>query len=331
MSRAKSNLLPGHVPLLAVSRGGRVENVHYGSIAAVDRQGELRFSRGDMAAALFGRSCLKPFQALPLVEAGGLDAFGLGEAHAALTCASHSGEEAQVAGVAEILARAGNRVEQLQCGCHVPLRFLDGAAPAGTAFTALHHNCSGKHAGFLAACRHAGWPVESYLERDHPLQRRIGAALGAVAGADIARAPVATDGCSAPNWALPAPKLALAYARLAGAEPGTPLGRLFAAMTRHPEMVSGEGRFDLALARLRSPGDWVAKAGADGLQAFASREAGLGVLVKIADGNPRALQAVTLALLTRLGLLREDELPRWRAEVVTNIRGLAVGERRVLF
>src|SRR5262249_12630315 len=144
-------------------------------------------------------------------------------------CASHSGEDAQVAGVAEILRRAGNRAEQLHCGCHVPLRYVDGAAPSGTPFTALHHNCSGKHAGFLAACRHQGWPVESYLERGHPLQRHIATAIGAVAEVDAERLPVGTDGCSAPNWAMPAPQLALAYARLATAEPDTALGRLFGA------------------------------------------------------------------------------------------------------
>ncbi len=143
-----------------------------------------------------------------------------------------------------------------------------------------------------------------------------------------------TDGCSAPNYAVPLAALALAYARLASEEEDAVYGaaprQLAAAMAAHPEMVSGTGRSDLALMQA-GRGDWVTKVGAEGLQAIGIRSAGLGIAVKIADGNRRALLPATVAVLDAIGRLdaaQREALAAWREPVVRNYRGLVTGSIR---
>lgn len=324
---------PRHVPLAGFTRGGHTECVFYGSIAVTDRDGQVVYQRGDIETPMFTRSTLKPFQAVPFVMDGGPAYYGYTGAQVALLCASHSGETVHAEAVADMLAKAGNDVVALQCGCHVPLRYLDGGAPTGLPVTPLQHNCSGKHAGFLAACQLRGWSREDYLDPSHPLQRRVAEAVSVLCDVDADLMPQGIDGCSAPNWALPLPKLAHGYAKLSGYAPEGPFGealtQLGRAMLANPHMVSGEKRFDLGLMRTGS--DWVAKGGADGLQAIGIGQTGLGVAIKIADGNARALYLVTLALLERLGLLPAStpELAAWRSHAIRNIRGTQTGDWQV--
>ncbi|MGZ9074716.1 MAG: asparaginase, partial [Burkholderiaceae bacterium] len=168
-------MIPRHVPLVETTRGGTTECVHYGSIAVVDARGKLIASAGDPDSLNFTRSALKPLQALPLIEDGGLAHYGFGSHELALMCASHSGEAMHVSIVQRILARVGLDESALQCGCHPPSFFAANeiAAPVGATWSSLHHNCSGKHAGFLAYCRMHGLQTENYLDSGHPLQQRI--------------------------------------------------------------------------------------------------------------------------------------------------------------
>ena len=166
--------LPPHAPLAAVLRGGMIDAVHSGSVAVVDLGGRLLHAAGNPWSVVPTRSTLKPFQAVPLVAAGGVERFGFTSAEVALLCASHSGEERHVAAAAGLLGKAGNRVEDLQCGSHVPYRYeATGAPPPPPPWSPLAHNCSGKHSGMLAWCVHCGAPKESYLDFDHPLQAAI--------------------------------------------------------------------------------------------------------------------------------------------------------------
>lgn len=329
--------LPGHVPLAVATRGDAVESVHCGSIAVVDSGGRLLCAAGDSAFPIFTRSTLKPFQALPFVAAGGPARFGFSTAQVALLCASHSGEPRHVAAVADMLARIGCTESDLQCGSHVPLSYAaTGAAPpSDLAPTALHHNCSGKHAGFLAWCRQHRQPVAAYLDPGHALQREIRTRLAELVGCGEDEMPLGIDGCSAPNYALPLAHLALAYARLAapaaGAAQAGSLETLFAAMTAHPEMVSGEARADLALMRA-APGDWVAKGGAEAVQAIGIRSRGIGIAIKIADGGTRALPVVTAAVLEQLALLSADGIVRtWRESEIRNSTGKLTGRLLPVF
>jgi L-asparaginase II len=319
-------MIPRHVPLVETTRGGTTECVHYGSIAVTDPAGRVMAAVGDPDSLNFTRSALKPLQALPLVEDGGMERFGFTSHELALMCASHSGEAVHVGIVQRMLAKAGADAGQLQCGCHPPSYFTatNTVAPAGAAWSPLHHNCSGKHAGFLAYCRMHGHPFETYLDSGHPLQQRIRTTVARVGNGEGVAWGI--DGCSAPNCAMPLKRLAQAYARVAAGE-APELAALFFAMTRHPDLVSGTRRMDLAIMQTGG-GDWISKSGADGIQAIGVRSRGLGVAIRIADGNPRALHAATVAALEQLGLLDDPSgtsLAAYDCPPIRNYRGIETG------
>jgi L-asparaginase II len=324
---------PPHVPLAVVTRGDAIDSVHYGSVAVVDRGGRILFAAGNPYHLTATRSALKPLQALPFVAGGGIGRFGYSAAQVALLCASHSGEPRHIEAVADMLRRADCTPELLQCGVHRPLYYSahEERPPAGAKFTPLHHSCSGKHTGMLAYCRLRGLPTESYLALDHPLQQAIRVAVAYLTAVPEAQLVAGIDGCSAPNYAVPLDRLAYAYARLAtiveDERYGTAPATLAAAMTAHPEMVSGEGRNDLALMRA-GRGDWVTKTGAEGIQAIGVRSRGLGIALKVIDGNARGLHPATVAALDQLGLLDAEQrsaLAPWREPEIRNDRGLPTG------
>ena len=197
-------MIPRHVPLVETTRGGTTECVHYGSVAVVDAQGKLVASAGDPDSLNFTSSALKPLQALrSLRRAAG--ALRLRVARAGLMCASHSGEAMHVSVVQRILARVGLDEKALQCGCHTPSYFAatETASPVGTTWSALHHNCSGKHAGFLAYCRMHSLQTENYLDTGHPCSK----ALHRRGALDRATRLRWASRRSAPNYAMPLKRL----------------------------------------------------------------------------------------------------------------------------
>jgi L-asparaginase II len=327
--------MSGLVPLIETIRADTPECLHFGAVAVADVHGHVLAHAGDPHWFTFTRSTLKAFQALPFVQAGGPRALGFTGEQMAMLCASHSGEPMHVEQVQGMLDKAHVSYRRLQCGCHVPL-FVELGQAAG-AYDERHHNCSGKHAGFLACCVQHGWDLDGYLAPDHPLQQAIRRDVARAAGLASEAMKMGTDGCSAPNYAMPLSHLARAYARLASGERDAEFGASFAhladAMTAHPELVSGTGRNDLAFMRA-GRGDWVSKTGADGVQVVASRSRGEALALKIADGSKVAATAATVAVLDQLGWLDEaqrSELRPWRFEAIASIRGARVGERRPVF
>jgi L-asparaginase II len=325
------------VPLIETYRGGTLECIHFGAVAVTDTQGRVVAHAGDAHWRSFTRSTLKALQALPFVEAGGPKLFGFSRENMAMMCASHSGEPMHVAQVDAMLDKAGLTYKTLQCGCHMPYFVESGVGPAPATFDERHNNCSGKHAGFLAHCVQQGWPVANYLAPGHPLQQAIRRNVARVVGLAAEDLKIGTDGCSAPNFAMPIAHLARGYARLASGvadgEFGDSFAQLADAMTAHPDLVSGTGRADQAFMRA-GRGDWVVKAGADGMQAFASRSRKQAFALKISDGNKIAVIAATVAVLDQLGWLdarQRDELRPWRSEAIANARGTQVGERKPAF
>jgi L-asparaginase II len=318
-------MIPRHVPLVETTRGGTTECVHYGSIAVVDAFEEPVASAGDPQSLNFTRSSLKPLQALPLVEDGGMQQLGFSSHELALMCASHSGEAMHIGIVQRMLARAGLDETALKCGCQIPAYYAanDAVAPPAS-WSALHHNCSGKHAGFLAYCVLHRHPVVNYLDGAHPLQQRIRAIVARHAYGDATASGI--DGCSAPNFALPLKRLAQFYARLAS-DRAPEFRAIFFAMTNHPDLVSGTRRSDLAIMQTGA-GDWVSKAGADGMQAIGVASKGIGIAIRIADGNPRALHAATVEVLQQLGLLDDSSgtpLAAYDCPPIRNARGIETG------
>ncbi|HEX6137244.1 MAG TPA: asparaginase [Casimicrobiaceae bacterium] len=326
---------PAYVPLAEVVRGDTVESVHFGAVAVVDPRGRLLRSAGDPGALTYTRSALKPLQALPFVAAGGVERFGFSSAQVALMCASHSGEPRHVAGVEDMLARCGCSAADLQCGTHAPGFYeARGDVPPPPPYSPLQHNCSGKHSAMLAYCVQHGHSKADYLAPDHPLQQTIRRAVAAFTGVPEARLVRGIDGCSAPNYAVPLAALARAFARLATADSDPDLGNapatVAAAMTAHPEMVSGEQRSDLALMQA-GRGDWVTKIGAEGVQAIGIRSQGLGIAIKVADGQKRGLYPAIVAVLEALGVVdaaARQVLAPWARRTIRNYRGISTGEVR---
>ncbi len=308
--------------LVELNRGRMVESRHRGAIAVADARGRLVWWAGDVERLVYPRSALKMLQALPLIETGAADAYGLADRDLALACASHSAEPFHVERVAAWLDRIGCTEADLACG-----------APAG--LTRLHHNCSGKHTGFLTVARHLGAPTAGYEQPDHPVQRLALAAIAEMAGVDRTAMPVAIDGCTAPAAALTLAALATAEGRLADtAGPSQARAaaarRLDAAVKAEPLFVSGTGRSCAALIEA-ARGAASVKTGAEGAYVAVLASRGLGVALKIDDGAARAAETVIAAVLAALGVV-DPEDPRVVALTrapVTNSAGAVVGERRL--
>ncbi len=327
------------VPLIELSRGGTLECQHFGAVAVVNAQGRLLAHVGDPYWTCFSRSTLKALQALPLMEGGGARHFGLASEQLAMLCASHNGEDMHVAQTESLLAKAGQDYHVLQCGCHVPGIFthLDRAPPPDLRYDERHHNCSGKHAGFVAYCVQHGLSLEDYIDPMHPLQQAIRRDVARAVGLTPDELKMGIDGCSAPNYALPLAHLARGYARLASGARDSEFGASFAllseAMTTHPELVSGTGRNDLALMQA-GRGDWVSKIGADGVQVVGSKSRGEAFALKVSDASKPALFAATVEVLEQLGWLddaQREALAPWRAQDIRNARGRLVGQRLPAF
>jgi len=323
-----------------VTRGTARESLHRGAVAVVDRSGRVRYRAGDPELELFLRSSAKPLQAIPLIESGAVDTFGLGEHEVAVTCGSHSAEPEHLAAVRSILEKAGLDEGALQCGVQPPLDAAQAAAlaRAGRTPTALHHNCSGKHAGMLATCRAHGWPVDTYRAPDHPVQREIAGIVGEFCGVSSAAMATGTDGCGVPTFHLTVAQTALAFARLADPADLAPRRRTAAArlvrvMVAHPRMVAGTGRLDTVLMEA-FPGRLVAKEGAEGVSGIGLVERGWGIGVKIEDGSRRGLGAVVLETLRQLEFVSASDLDALAAHYRPEIRstdGRVVGEMHAVF
>ncbi len=316
-------------PVLAQAlRGGIEESAHRGAVAVLDADGAVHTQWGDIDRPIFPRSAVKVLQALPLVESGAADRWQLSNEELALACASHGGEPRHASTAAAMLAKAGVDAAALECGTHWP--YNDGAikalAAAGHTPSALHNNCSGKHAGLVClgcwmAEKSASPPAKGdhrraflagYVKPGHAVMREVTAALQQTTGYDLAQAPVGTDGCSIPTYAVPLRHLARAFARL-GTGVGLSAGhqraaqRLRVAVAAAPYMVAGTGRFDSRVMTLL--GERVfCKVGAEGVYCAALPELGLGVAVKMDDGNTaRACEVVMAALIGRLLALSDNE------------------------
>jgi L-asparaginase II len=323
--------------LVEVLRGTLVESRHRGAVAVADADGATVLALGDVATPVYPRSAVKALQALPLVETGAADAFGFGDEELALACASHSGEPGHVAGVMRMLAKAGLDAAALRCGAHWPMAQSAVAALARTGEpSALHNNCSGKHAGFLCVACAKGIDHADYWRPGHPVQREVRAVLENLTGAALSDDRCAIDGCSVPTWAIPLENLAHAFAKFGSGRGLAPeraraAARLRAACAQKPWHVAGTGRFCTEIMQLFGARVFV-KTGAEGVYCGALPELGLGIALKCDDGAGRAAQAVMAALIARflpLGDAERAALMRFERPTLRNWNGIEVGVLRV--
>jgi L-asparaginase II len=346
-------------PLFETTRGRIVESVHYGSIAVVDSNGKLMASYGDPQMVAFLRSSAKPFQALPFVERGGVEHFGFTPRELSLACASHNGSRLHVQTAEEMQKKVGVEEQHLQCGTHMP----DDVAEFKSMIvndrkpTPNYNNCSGKHTAMLACAKMRGLPLENYLDINHPIQQDILATFAEMCQIPVAEIELGTDGCSAPNFAVPLYNAALGMARLCDPREltearATACRKITSAMTAFPEMVSGYGEFDEQLMRV-GESKLVTKRGAEGFQivgvmpgVIAPDAPGLGIAFKVSDGDAsrmaddlstsnRVRPAVAIEILRQLGALssqQEQALAGFGpVKSIKNHQNILTGQSRPVF
>lgn len=331
-------------PFLKVMRGEVVESIHSGAAAVVNRDGELLAWWGNPEVVTYSRSSAKPFQALPLLEAGGREAYGLSPEHIAITCASHSGTDRHVEVLRDYHARVGISEGDLLCGTHPPVdrETAERLIREGIEPTPIRHNCSGKHTGMLALAKLRGFPTSGYIEKNHPVQKLIRSVFSEMCGYSLEKIKLGIDGCSVPVFAVPLRYFARAYARLVDnegleAQRAQACSTIRSAMTSHPFLVAGPERFDTRLMEVTG-GRLVAKGGAEGFQgvgippgAIRPGSPGMGLALKVADGDKgsRARPAFTVEILRQLGALSEEEAGRalpQEKRIIKNWRGFHAGE-----
>ncbi len=352
-----------HAPIFELTRGSLVESLHYGSLAIVDSHGKLIAAWGDPFAVTYLRSSAKPFQVLPFLEQGGCDFFNLSLQEIALMCASHSGTDAHMAVLRSVQTRAGVEETDLRCGVH-PLSdkvTLEAMRQRGEALSPNRNNCSGKHTGMLAFTVMRSLNKQDYLDLSHPIQQDILHGFAEMCSLPVEQVVVGVDGCSAPNFAVPLYRAALAYARLcdSGAGEFAPKSRAQAcrlvtdAMLAYPEMVGGPGSFDTRLMQVLGK-RLVCKGGAEGYLAMGllpgalyPASPALGIVFKISDGDlaghsrsagdplGRVRPAVALEILKQLEVLSPAHLAKL-AEYgpsfpLLNWAGITIGQGRPCF
>ena len=323
--------------LAEVRRGPLVECRHYGAIAVSDANGTLIASAGDPGLQTYFRSSAKPFQALPIVTSGAADEYHFTDAELAVCSASHNGEPIHLEVVANLLARLGLTDDHLQCGIVPPIDRAEAAkvATGQVPRTPRHCDCSGKHSGMLAVCKLRGYPLDTYRDPGHPHQQEILAIMADFLGLPAADIPLGTDGCGVPTFAAPVANISRAWARLTA--PPDPYRdasrRILDAMAAEPYMVAGRGRICTDLMTLTGPAI-VVKTGAEAVFCLALRERGLGVAIKVEDGNSRAMPVIVASLLQQLGLWDDATTQQFFAHQSPQLRnnaGAIVGELRAAF
>ena len=325
------------VPYVYVTRGALAESVHAIVACAVDASGTVALEYGDIDAPIYLRSAAKPFIAAAVLASRANERFGFDEREIAVMAASHNGEPEHVAAVSSILEKIGLDEGALQCGAHAPAYDPAAAALAasGAKPSALHNNCSGKHAGILALCRARGYDRATYLALEHPAQQEILALCGRLLGEDPTRMPLGVDGCGIPVFATSLRRAARAFARFATLDEVDDADAIALELVRYaiaaePFYIGGTGRFDSVLPQA-TRGRIIGKAGAEGVHADALLDQGLGLALKIVDGARRAVPPATMALLGELGALEPSaraSLEGFAASDVTNIAGAVVGAIR---
>lgn len=324
-------------------RGGRVESEHRVVAVVVGSMGEVVEAWGDEETFIYWRSSAKPFQAAAVVHSGAADHFGLTAREIALIAGSHSGEPIHTNTVLDILNKIGLSPQHLQCGIQMPIDpqemvrlYREGQSP-----TALHNNCSGKHAGMLALATYRGFSPQgdNYLDPQSPVQQEIIKMISLVTDIPVSRLVLATDGCSAPVFGLPLRATAMAYARLLqnsslDSDIEVSLTRVAVAMRTFPEMVAGTNK-RICTELMRSGGAWelVVKSGAEGVMGAGWKDPhsgkAYGLAIKVLDGAQRARDPVAIRILQNAKVLPQELPPHlqfFASPVLFNWAGKEVGK-----
>ncbi|MGO4704569.1 asparaginase [Microvirga sp. 2MCAF38] len=323
--------------LVEVKRGGLVESRHRGALVVIDADGGSVLSLGALEYRVFPRSAVKALQTMPLVESGIADKFGLTDEEIALACASHMGEPEHVAVASSILAKAGQDAGCLECGAHWPLgeAATRGLAAKGGQPSALHNNCSGKHAGFICLACGLDEDPKGYVKAGHRVQQTVRGTLEEMTGASHTSDVMGIDGCSIPTYAMPLSALAFAFAKfgsghgISGSAKAA-AERIRRAVAANPFMIAGTGRFDTKATEVLRERAFV-KVGAEGVYCAALPELGYGIALKIDDGAGRAAEVAMANVLLHfldMGDTEKAGIEALARPVLKNWNGIEVGSIR---
>ncbi|RCK35791.1 L-asparaginase II [Thalassospira xiamenensis] len=340
MSANSANQIAANPILVEATRGGMVESFHRGRYVVMKADGTVVAEGGDIDALMYPRSAIKPLLAIPLVESGAADAFGLEDKHIALACSSHNGEEEHAKTVAAWLEKIGLSVDTLACAPHYSLS-LNAAIKQASDHVKLskaHNNCSGKHCGFLTTAQHLGDDPEGYIEEAHPVQQRLIRILEEMGDCDLSSTPRGIDGCGIPVIGMRLRDLGLAMARMADPSGLAPkrieaIKRIRKGCAAAPFMVAGTGRFCTGIMEVCGE-DALVKVGAEGVYCAAFPKQGLGVALKIDDGTQRGAEVAMGAILRQHGVIddaRAETLKQYLTPVLTNWAGKYAGDLRPAF
>ncbi|MFQ5601858.1 MAG: asparaginase [bacterium] len=318
-----------------VIRNEREESVHAGHLAVIDARDNLAAFVGNADHESYIRSAAKPIQIMPMLQDGVYEHFRLTDRELAVIMASHNGEDFHIETVGSILKKCGLTENDLRCGFHTPMHQLSSLEHfrQNKKPSPIYNNCSGKHAGMLALAKFHGWELASYLDPEHPVQKRILQQISLFSNLAVGDIGIGVDGCSAPVFFMPLRNMARMYAQLARTE--TPLTKkVFDAMSTFPEMIAGSDRFDTVLMQVMN-GRMISKVGAEGIRCLAVRgEKPFGIALKIADGSKRASDAVMLECLRQMDLISSTELQALSAyhkPTIQNWAGIETGGIQVEF
>lgn len=327
-------------PLVAITRGNYIESVHYGYICIVDINKDVVYHLGEDNTHIFLRSSAKPFQAIPLVESGAIERYHITHKELAAICSSHSGELFHRETVYSILNKIELTEMDLDCGITNPynpemneelIRKKERPSP-------LYNCCSGKHAGILALCRYYGFPTLGYSEIHHPAQQLIKSTIVELLQCGDNDIEIATDGCGIPNFMMSMKNTAFLYALLASGNKSPckhreAIEKIKKAILLYPEMINGDGEFCTELM-IAGRGKVIGKVGGEGVYCIGIPDMQLGIAIKVADGNERAIYPIAVHLLEELGVLEEEaikSLSKWRIPPIKNHKGKVIGYTIPLF
>jgi L-asparaginase II len=308
------------IELVHVIRGQQIESIHRGDIVAVDSEGAVVFSYGDPNKKTFWRSSAKPFQVLPLLRSGGVEKFGFELDEIALMTASHGGEPAHVETVKKILSKIGKSIEDLDCGVSAPMHkktyihMLKNNIP----FSSGNNPCSGKHSSMLAYGLIKDFDLSNYIDKDHIIQKNMLNTISEITSLETSEIDIAIDGCGVPVFGLPIYNMALAYSRLISSE-DEHLKRVAKAMTSYPFNVAGTDRLDTILME-ETDGKILAKLGAESVYCMGIKKEGIGVALKIEDGNYRPLNALVPSLLLKHKFINQEEYDKINKRLTLEIK-----------
>jgi L-asparaginase II len=323
--------------LVEVMRGALVESRHRGAIAVVDSNNKIVLEIGDINRPIFPRSAIKGFQAIPLIETGAADKYALTDREIAMACASHNGEAEHTDAALAMLKKCGHETASLECGAQWPMRepAQHPLIKAGLKATALHNNCSGKHAGFVCTACASGDDPEGYVKADHPTMRLVTQSIADLTSFRLDNASSGTDGCSIPTYAIPLHAIALGFARFAtghglNKQRAKAVERIRKAVAAAPFYVAGTGRFDTIVMEILRERAFI-KTGAEGVYCAALPGTGYGVAMKCDDGNSRAAQVMMGAILKRFVMMSDAEKIALNSQFqpqLNNWNGIHVGDIR---